>query len=147
MFVMVLGLAACGGDGGGNGDSAQNQDGGAAETPLSDEQLGKGAPQGATGATELQLDTQTPARRLTKRERELLQAAPMPQADVKKFERQIYESSRFFCKEAGIEGMRREYSIKSSDPKDIAQEAARRTYGRGGAEAVYSGCLAGLTGE
>jgi hypothetical protein len=40
--------------------------------------------------------------------------------------------------------MRREYRIESTDPEDVAREAARRTYGRTGSEAVFSGCLAGL---
>ena len=142
--MAVLGLSACGDDGG-NGDSAQLPDSETTETPLTEEQLGKS--QGTSGESELKLQNQEPAPELTEKERKQLEQAPKPKVDVNRISRQIYESSRFFCKEAGIEGLRREYSIESSDPKDIAREAARRTYGRGGGDAVYSGCLAGLTGK
>ncbi len=143
--MAALGLSACGGDdGGGDADSAQVPAGETSEQPLSDEQLGK---QGTSGESQLKLEDSQPAPELTERERKQLEEAPQPKVDVNRIERQIYESSRFFCKEAGIEGLRREYSVESSDPKDIAREAARRTYGRGGSDAVYSGCLAGLTGK
>ena len=151
--AFVLGLAACGGDdGNGGGDSAQAPENGGSEQPLSDEQLGKNDPQGGedrgkTSGSKLKLENTEPAPRLTDRQRKQLEAAPKPKVDPKVLERQIYESSRFFCKEAGIERMRSEYGVESSDPKAIAREAARRNYDRGGAEAVYSGCLAGLTGK
>ena len=128
-----------------NDDSAQVPDSETTETPLTDEQLGK---QGTAGKSQLKLENTEPAPELTERSSaSSWSRRRKPKVDAKRIERQIYESSRFFCKEAGDRGLRREYSIESSDPEDIAREAARRTYGRGGADAVYSGCLAGLTGK
>ncbi len=69
---------------------------------------------------------------------------PKSEGDFTGIARQIFEASRYFCRQAGVEGMRKEYDIKSADPEDIAREAARRNQPRGYPEAVYSGCLEGL---
>ena len=145
LAVVAVTPAACGS--GGDSDStspAPAQDAGTTQTRPEEEQ------HGATGASDPQLDlgNDEPAPRLEKsqrkKERDLPQGAPKPKVDLRPVERQIFESSRYFCRQAGIEGMRREYGIDSTDPEEIAREDARRTYGRGGADAVYSGCLAGL---
>lgn len=145
LAVLVLMLGACGSGGEGDSTSADApQDAGTTQTRPEEEQ------HGATGASDPQLDLgdDEPAPERTRRQRnkepDLPRGAPKPKVDLKPVERQIFESSRFFCRQAGVEGMRREYGIDSTDPEDIAREAARRTYGRGGADAVYSGCLAGL---
>jgi hypothetical protein len=144
LAVVALAPAACGSGGDSESTSpAPAQDAGTTQTRPEEEQ------HGATGASDPQLDlgNDEPAPRLTKnqrKERDLPQGAPKPKVDLKPIERQIFESSRYFCRQAGVEGMRREYGIDSTDPEEIAREAARRTYGRGGADAVYSGCLAGL---
>ncbi len=92
----------------------------------------------------IELDKSEPAPPAPPKQRKQVPNEPQSKAQRKAQAKQAYESSRFFCKAAGIEGLRREYSIASSDPKAIAREAARRTYSRGDAAAVYSGCLAGL---
>ena len=100
------------------------------------------------GAEKLKLENSEPAPTPPAQQRgddqDLPRGAPTPKSDLKPQDRSIYETSRFFCRQTGIEGMRREYGIEGSDPEEIAREAVRRTYGRGGAEAVYSGCLTGL---
>ena len=70
--------------------------------------------------------------------------APKSEGDFSGVARQIYETSRYFCRQAGVDGMRKEYDIESKDPEDIAREAARRNQPRGFPEAVYYGCLEGL---
>jgi hypothetical protein len=145
VLLVVLALGACGSGGDSESTSATTtEDAGTTQTRPEGEQ------HGATGASDPQLDlgddepAPPPTKEQRKKEPDLPSGAPKPKADLKPVERQIYESSLFFCREAGIEGMRSEYGIDSTDPEDIAREAARRTYGRGGADAVYSGCLAGL---
>ena len=69
---------------------------------------------------------------------------PVPEKRLKPVERPVYEQSRYLCRRLGLEGMRREYRISSSDPEQVAREVARRTYQREIRDAVYSGCLAGL---
>ena len=63
---------------------------------------------------------------------------------LKAIERPIYEQSRYLCKRLGVEGMRREYRLESSDPEEVARAVAERTYQREARDAVFSGCLAGL---
>jgi hypothetical protein len=149
--VLALALGGCGGDDSGNGSAARDTT--AAQTDTDAKTTTSTKKQGKTqGEPQVQLENSAPApplsdRQRRKREQELQDlptGAPKPKQDLAPKDKQIYEISLFFCKETGIEGMRREYQIKSSDPEDIAREAARRTYGRGGAEAVYSGCLEGL---
>ena len=143
--VAALALAGCGGDDSGDGSSARDTTATQTDTNAKTETSEKNS----QGEPKVQLENSEPAPPLNDRQRKRKQqdlptGAPKPKQDLKPKEKQIYEISLFFCKQSGIEGMRREYGIKSSDPEDIAREAARRTYGRGGAEAVYSGCLEGL---
>ena len=69
---------------------------------------------------------------------------PIPKEQLKAIERPVYEQSRYLCKRLGVDGMRREYRLESSDPQDVAKAVAARTYQRQIRDAVYSGCLAGL---
>lgn len=69
---------------------------------------------------------------------------PIPKDQLKALERPIFEQSRYLCRRLGIEGMRREYRIESSDPEAVAREVARRTYLPETRDAVFAGCLAGL---
>ena len=69
---------------------------------------------------------------------------PIPKEQLKAIERPVYEQSRYLCKRLGVDGMRREYRLESSDPEDVAKAVAARTYQRQIRDAVYSGCLAGL---
>lgn len=69
---------------------------------------------------------------------------PLSKEQLKAIERPIYEQSRYLCKRLGVEGMKREYRLESSDPVEVARAVAERTYERKARDAVYSGCLAGL---
>ena len=69
---------------------------------------------------------------------------PLSKEQLKAIERPIYEQSRYLCKRLGVEGMRREYRLESSDPEAVARAVAERTYQREARDAVFSGCLAGL---
>lgn len=69
---------------------------------------------------------------------------PLSKEQLKAIERPVYEQSRYLCKRLGVDGMRREYRLDSSDPEEVARAAAERTYQREARDAVYSGCLAGL---
>ena len=69
---------------------------------------------------------------------------PLSKEQLKAIERPIYEQSRYLCKRLGVEGMRREYRLESSDPEEVARAVAERTYQRQARDAVFSGCLAGL---
>ena len=69
---------------------------------------------------------------------------PIPKEQLKAIERPVYEQSRYLCRRLGVDGMRREYRLESSDPEDVAKAVAARTYQREIRDAVYSGCLAGL---
>lgn len=69
---------------------------------------------------------------------------PLSKEQLKAIERPIYEQSRYLCNRLGVEGMRREYRLESSDPEEVARAVAERTYQREARDAVFSGCLAGL---
>ena len=69
---------------------------------------------------------------------------PLSKEQLKAIERPIYEQSRYLCKRLGVEGMKREYRLDSSDPEEVARAVAERTYQREARDAVFSGCLAGL---
>jgi hypothetical protein len=69
---------------------------------------------------------------------------PLSKEQLKAIERPIYEQSRYLCKRLGVEGMKREYRLESSDPEEVARAVAERTYQREARDAVYSGCLSGL---
>jgi hypothetical protein len=68
----------------------------------------------------------------------------LPKEQLKAIERPVYEQTRYLCRRLGVEGMRREYRIESSDPQGVARAVAANTYQREIRDAVYSGCLAGL---
>lgn len=55
----------------------------------------------------------------------------------------IAAESRLTCQRLGIEGVRREYGIESSDPIQVAREVSRR-YDGDLREAVFEACLGGL---
>ena len=69
---------------------------------------------------------------------------PLSKEQLKAIERPIYEQSLYLCKRLGVECMRREYRLESSDPEAVARAVAERTYQREARDAVFSGCLAGL---
>ncbi len=69
---------------------------------------------------------------------------PLSKEQLKAIERPIYEQSRYLCKRLGVEGLKREYRLESSDPEEVARAVAERTYQREARDAVFSGCLAGL---
>ena len=155
--VLALVLGGCGGDDSGNGNPGRDTTAAQTDTntsPTDTNAKTKTSKKGkkAQGEPQIQLENSKPAPPLTEKQRkrreqvlkDLPTGAPKPKQDLSPKEKQIYEISLFFCKEAGIDGMRREYAFKSTNPEDIAREAASRTYDRGGAEAVYSGCLEGL---
>ena len=154
--VLALALGGCGGDDSGNGSPARDTTATQTDTNAKTDTDGKTATskkkKDTQGEPQVKLENSEPASPLSERKRkerdhdlqDLPTGAPTPKQDLAPKDKQIYDISLFFCKETGIEGMRREYHIKSTNPEDIAREAARRTYGRGGAEAVYSGCLEGL---
>ena len=176
--VLVLGLAACGGDDESSSSGAEpsqstapeattesRADGRSGErtttgekgqaTPEGEQRSGGASPPasenreeggGETGKLELDTDAPAPPPTAEQRARDLPRGAPKPKSAFDPQERQVYEAAEFFCRRAGADGMRRVYGIESSDPEDIAREAARRTYDRGGVEATYAGCLAGLGG-
>ena len=171
--VAGLGLVACGGDddgGSSGGDAAQApatqegaSDGGSGDGQGgSGERTGSGAKEsggrrsgaggdsgnagdGATASPDL--DDKAPAPKVGGKDLGKspdVGGPPKSEGDFTGIARQVYEASRYFCRQAGVEGMRKEYDIKSADPEDIAREAARRNQPRGFPEAVYSGCLEGL---
>ena len=172
LAALVLALGACGGDD--NGGSSADSSGMASTAPQestggsqsggggagSDQGDGQGSSGGeSTGAAktgkgsngdvpkDLNLDDKSPAPKSGAKkggDEKLPSGPPRPARAFTGLERQIYESSRFFCHRAGVDGMRKEYDIASDNPEDIAREAARRNYPRGFPEAVYSGCLTGL---
>jgi hypothetical protein len=69
---------------------------------------------------------------------------PLSKEQLKAIERPIYEQTRYLCKRLGVEGLKREYRLDSSDPEKVARAVAERTYQREARDAVFSGCLSGL---
>jgi hypothetical protein len=156
-LVLALALAGCGGDSGGS----QSAGSGATSPPRAGTSDGEAttepAPRKAgkrdTGDDpQLDLDQNRqpvpegsvpPDERTGKPPRYTARDA-IPKEQLKAIERPIYEQSRYICKRLGVDGMRREYRIESSDPKEVARVVAERTYQRAARDAVYSGCLAGL---
>jgi len=153
LAALWLALAGCGGDSGGDegaagagatsgegatGGAATPEPGGSNGAPGDAPQLDPEAnqepvPEGAVPPDER---TGSPPR--------YSPGKPVPKERLKPVERPVYEQSRYLCRRLGLEGMRREYRISSSDPEQVAREVARRTYQREIRDAVYSGCLAGL---
>jgi hypothetical protein len=157
LAALALLLVACGGDSGGEetgrtqptvaGESqAEGGDGGSTRK---DEQ-GRSSNQGDVPDVQLDEDQQpVPEGSVLPQDRSgnppsYSGGKPLPKEALKAIERPVYEQSRYLCRRLGVAGMRREYRIESSDPKDIASAVAARTYQRDIRDAVYSGCLAGL---
>ena len=132
LAVGALALVSCGDDNSGN--SSTDTVGTQALPPVSPEQ-----------AQKLKDSNPAPPKTAEQKKRRVPSGDPQSQDTFSPgAEQQAYESANFFCKTAGVTGLSREYNIESTNPEDIAQEAARRTYSRKDAKAVYSGCLAGL---
>ena len=134
---------AGGGDSGGSGSGGSGSggnDGGSGS--------GGGGGNGGSGGSQLDLEDNAPAPKAGAKDRGRapdVSGKPKSAGDFSGIARQIFESSRYFCGQAGVDGMRREYGIESDKPEDIAREAAQRTQPRGYPEAVYWGCLEGLS--
>ena len=135
LAAVVLALAACGDDNSGK-DSAQSS--------VRTEPLPPASQTQSSEEPEIDLGNSEPAPAVPRKQRKKLPNEPQSKAQREAAEKQVYETSRFVCKTAGVTGLRREYNIQDGDPEAIAREAARRTYSRGDAASVYSGCLAGL---
>lgn len=153
----ALALGACGGDDSG-GERASSRDGSPAAERTDTTGGGETTQtrterQGAQEAVpELELEEgqepvpkdSVPPDERTGRPSTYDRARPLTKEQLKAIERPIYEQARYFCNRVGVEVLRREYRVESSDPEDVAREAARRTYQREARDAVFSGCLAGL---
>ena len=158
LVALALGLAACGGDSGGE-QTGRTQPTVAGESQAQDTGTGgsaEGDKQGQSSnpddVPDVQLDKDqqpVPEGSVLPKDRSgnppsYSAGKPIPKEQLKAIERPVYEQSRYLCRRLGVDGMRREYRIESSDPKDIASTVAARTYQRQIRDAVYSGCLAGL---
>jgi hypothetical protein len=135
LAAVALAVTACGDDNSGK-DSAQSS--------VRTEPLPPASQTRSSDEPEIDLDNGQPAPAVPPKQRKKVPNEPKSKAQREAAQKQVYETSRFFCKTAGITGLQREYGISSGDPEAIAREAARRTYSRGDAAGVYSGCLAGL---
>ncbi|MGH2980179.1 MAG: hypothetical protein ACRDLQ_11180 [Solirubrobacterales bacterium] len=157
LAALALALGACGEDSGGEGQAASGatseEEAGATGATGGAATTEPGAPDGGGGeAPKLDPDNNrepvpegsVPPEDRTGSPPRYTRENPIPKEQLKAVERPIFEQSQYLCKRLGIEGMRREYRIGSSDPQDVAREVARRTYLREARDAVYSGCLAGL---
>jgi hypothetical protein len=156
-LVLALALAGCGGDSGGSepagtGATSADQAGTSDGTATSEPAPQKTPKKSADDAPNLDLDQNRqpvpegsvpPDERTGKPPRYTARDA-IPKEQLKAIERPIYEQSRYICKRLGLDGMRREYRIEGTDPKEVARVVAERTYQRAARDAVYSGCLAGL---
>ena len=151
-------LAACGGDSGGEetgrtqptvAGESQTQDSGDGDTTQKEKQ-GKSSNPGDVPDVQLDEDRQpVPEGSVLPKDRSgnppsYSAGKPIPKEQLKAIERPVYEQSRYLCRRLGVDGMRREYRVESSDPEDVASAVAARTYQREIRDAVYSGCLAGL---
>ena len=158
LAALAFGLAACGGDSGGEetgrtqptvaGDSPA-QDGGDGSAARKDGQ-GKSANPGEVPDVQLDEDQQpVPEGSVLPKDRSgnppgYSGGKAIPKEQLKAIERPVYEQSRYLCRRLGVDGMRREYRIESTDPQAVARAVAARTYQREIRDVVYSGCLAGL---
>lgn len=158
LAALAVLLAACGGDSGGEqtgrtqptvAGESQSSDGGDSGSAQKDRQ-GKSDNPGDLPDVQLDEDQQpVPEGSVLPKDRSGNPPAysggkPIPKEQLKAIERPVYEQSRYLCRRLGVDGMRREYRVESSDPEDVASAVAARTYQREIRDAVYSGCLAGL---
>jgi hypothetical protein len=157
LVALALLIAGCGGDSGGEetgrtqptvaGDSTTQ---GGGESGSGRKEKGKSSNQRDVPDVQLEEDQQpVPEGSVLPKDRSGNPPAysggkPIPKEQLKAIERPVYEQSRYLCKRLGVDGMRREYRLESSDPQDVAKAVAARTYQRQIRDAVYSGCLAGL---
>ena len=135
LAAVALALVACGDDNSGK-DSAQSS--------VRTEPLPPASQTQPADQPKVDLDNSQPAPPVAPKQRKKLPNEPQSKGQREAAQKQVYETSKFFCKAAGVTGLQREYGISNADPEAIAREAARRTYSRGDAGRVYSGCLAGL---
>jgi hypothetical protein len=156
MVLLALLLGACGGDDSGDsrgpyGSGATSGEGTGATDGIATTESGDG--KSSDGDT-LKLDPDAnrepvpegsvPPEDRTGKPPRYTRENPLSKEQLKAVERPIYEQSRYLCKRLGVEGMKREYRLESSDPEKVARAIAERTYQRKVRDAVYSGCLAGL---
>ena len=151
LVARAMALAACGGD-----DSSSGTDQSAGTTARQETGTTTGERQSGSGkesdAPKVQLDEQQePVPKGSTPPAERSGDAPsyegqrqIPKERLKAVERPVYEQSRYLCRRLGVDGMRREYRIDSTDPEEVARAVAARTYQREIRGAVFSGCLAGL---
>ena len=151
--VLAVSLPGCG-DSGGDDEVGRTQPGAAQESGATGNggSQEKGKSGNAGDVPDVQLDEQqqpVPEGSVLPKDRSgkppgYSGKTQIPKEQLKAIERPVYEQSRYLCRRLGIDGMRREYRIDSSDPEDVARAVAARTYQREIRDAVYSGCLAGL---
>lgn len=154
--ILALLLGACGGDDSGDssgryGSGATSGEGVGATDGVTTTEPGEG--KSGNGDT-LKLDPDSnrepvpegsvPPEDRTGKPPRYTRQNPLSKEQLKAVERPIYEQSRYLCKRLGVEGMKREYRLESSDPEEVARAVAERTYQRAARDAVYSGCLSGL---
>jgi hypothetical protein len=145
LVVLAIALAGCGGDDSSSGNEEQS-----AATTTTEQQTGTTTSE--SDAPNVQLDEQqepvpkraTPPGQRSGNAPSYEGQRQIPKEKLKAVERPVYEQSRYLCRRLGVDGMRREYRIDSTDPEEVARAVAARTYQREIRDAVYSGCLAGL---
>jgi hypothetical protein len=145
----MLALGGCGDDSGGDGASrsgaTSGQKAGATGTTGDVAQQDRGAAGGEGKAPKLGLGAnREPVPKNSKPPGRYTRRDPVPKRRLKAAEQAVFDQSRYLCKQLGVEAMRREYRITSSDPREVARAVAGRTYLPEMRDAVYSGCLAGL---
>jgi len=150
LAALLLAPGGCGGDdSGGGGDTVTQAQSGTTDrtttTPPSSSSKQGGKKPGDADIPKLEPDTSEPVpKNRTGTPPRYNGEIPIPKEHLKAIERPVYEQSRYLCKRLGVDGMRREYRIESSDAVKVAQGVAANTYQRELRDAVYSGCLAGL---
>ena len=123
-IVLALALGACGDDSGGGevGRTQPTVSNGSAEEGSGDQD--RGTATGKSDEPQLQLDEKQepvpkgavpPAERSGTPPR-YARPKQLSKEQLKAVERPVYEQSRYLCRRLGIDGMRREYRIDSSDP-------------------------------
>jgi hypothetical protein len=155
--ILALLLGACGGDGGSGdgggpyGSGATSGEGVGATGGVATTEPGEGkSSDGDTSKLDPDANREpvpegsVPPEDRTGKPPRYTRENPLSKEQLKAIERPIYEQSRYLCKRLGVEGMKREYRLESSDPEEVARAVAERTYQREARDAVYSGCLAGL---
>jgi hypothetical protein len=145
LAALVLALSACGDDSGGGEDSSGNSSYGRGTGPAGNVAPAEPGPTGTDDKRKAdpdRKDERAPRPTAPPEDRgdgtRPFEPKPVPRKKL------IYEQSRYLCGQVGVEALRREYGIESSDPEAVARAVSHRTSMRGAGDAVYSGCLAGL---